>query len=159
MDSDFFEKLCDCHWQLQPAVIKSNCVMPIYLAASHELKEFMSSYDELINAQESVWFISAKNINDNQKSGFSWNEFQLMSLDASQGDDEWANEIKDFWKAHLPVLMSVKAGYAYVAYCICGDNQGKFVHGCEPEFEEVTVIANSLTEFKSWILCTKNEFL
>lgn len=64
----------------------------------------------------------------------------------------WQRDIKAFWAEHLPLLMSVGGHYEYVAYCKSGENRGQYVQGTEPEFEQVTVVASSLNEFKSWLL-------
>ena len=77
-----------------------------------------------------------------------------MSLAAAEGDAAWVSRIKEFWTAHLPVLMLVDGHYAYAAYCFSGSNKECYVFGSEPEFEEVTVIGSALEEFQSWVLST-----
>ena len=52
--------------------------------------------------------------------------------------------IKQFWDSHLPVMMSVKSGYAYLAL---EQETLRVVEGHEPEFEKTSVIAPSMVDF------------
>jgi hypothetical protein len=51
--------------------------------------------------------------------------------------------IEEFWDHHLPLLMSLKSGYAYLAV---EKDSLSIVGGVEPEWEETEVIARSLLE-------------
>lgn len=75
-----------------------------------------------------------------QDNGFRWNEFELMSLEWTDGDIA----VKEFWNKHIPVVQSVKDGYSYYAI---NTESGKIVYGCEPEFEEAEDVAESFEDF------------
>ena len=52
--------------------------------------------------------------------------------------------IRTFWDRHLPVLMSVAGDYEFLAI---DQDTGAVVHGIEPEFEAVTVVADNWAGF------------
>lgn len=76
---------------------------------------------------------------------FKWNEFEEMSLEAAQGDEEWQSEIEEWWRDKLPIIISVRDGYSY--YAIDTGNGGEIINGFEPEFEEATVVADNYDDF------------
>lgn len=122
-------------------------------AIPEDLQRFLSSYDTLTSVDETTWLNAARDFTRTTSAdGFSWDAFELMSLAEAEGDDVWQQEIQAFWRSHLPILLSVDGHYTYVAYCLAGGNQGRYVQGSEPEFEQVHVVAASLPEFKSWLL-------
>ena len=111
-----------------------------------EFIEFISSFSVLAKAEDNIWFLSTDEyFKENDGEGFAWNEFELQSLEYAEKDEEV--KIKNFWKQHLPFLMSVKNGYAYCAIVLDGDDAGSIVAGNEPEYEDTTKIAGSLGEF------------
>lgn len=57
-----------------------------------------------------------------------------------------------FWSSHLSIFMSVRGYYSHAAYCCAGANAGLYAHGREPEFEDVVVVASSLSTFLAWVL-------
>ena len=69
-------------------------------------------------------------------SGFRWNEFELMGLEALADDKESCDMIRLFWDSHIPILMSVKDGYQYLCIDLSPENYGKIYYGVEPEFED-----------------------
>lgn len=81
---------------------------------------------------------------ENEDDAFSWNSFEQMSLEAAEGDTNLENEVKLFWNAHLPIMMSVGGCYEYYAITL---NDGNIVHGSEPEFEESSIVAESFADF------------
>lgn len=63
-------------------------------------------------------------------------------------DDDTRNEIIGFWESHLPILMTVKNGYQYIAVGIGENNKDQIFYGNEPEYQETVLIAESFSEFK-----------
>ena len=151
MPDRFLERLTERGWtrvasrpsSLQPP---SRCA-PI----PDELLRFIASFDVLCSADETQWFLSIADYHRREE-GFSWDEFESMSLEAAAGDVQWQQAITSFWNAHLPVFMRVDGEYAFAAYCCAGENAGHYVSGREPEFEEVSVIGRNLAEFQAWVL-------
>lgn len=108
---------------------------------------FLNSFSLLMNHSETTWFNSISDFNEtNTESDFKWNEFEIMSVDAFEGDGEQQQSIKEFWNKHLPIILSVKDAYAFFAIGVGEENFGKVYFGIEPEFEEVELIANSFDE-------------
>ena len=109
------------------------------VGACDQLIVWVSSFSVLASSDDQVWFLSAENyaggvgISDE---AFPWDAFRHESLAVASGPAERA-AINAFWSTHLPVLLSVRNGYEYLA--IAPD--GQVVRGGEPEFEEVTIVA------------------
>ena len=107
-----------------------------------EYRAFLRQFSLFTNAAENVWFLCVEEFLPKSEDKFRWNEFELISLAAADEGGETA--IVDYWDRHFPIIMSVKNGYEYYAIHL---ESGKVIHGCEPEFEENTVIAENFLEF------------
>ncbi|MDR7211798.1 hypothetical protein [Flavobacterium piscis] len=161
--NNFIQELLKFDWQYDP--IDNNIEINLetiangkLLKTNENLLEFVKSFKTLANEEDNVWFLSiedyAKKINED---GFAWNEFELDSMEYAE-DDEQKASVTDFWNNHLPFMMSVKNGYAYVAIVLNGETKGSIVSGSEPEYEEPVTISSSLEEFfDKYILVLKNE--
>ena len=66
-----------------------------------------------------------------------------MSREATDDDPE----VRQFWANHLPIMMSVKGDYAYVALRFVKRRCRSVVWGWGPEFEEASVCAKTFAEF------------
>lgn len=107
---------------------------------------FISCYHSILNNEENMWFLTSDNFIEGT---WRYNEFEIMSLEAAEDDEEWTESIKLFWDNNLPVIMSVGGDYQYYAIEI---SSGKIVQGCEPEFEEVEYVADSFAQFLEKII-------
>lgn len=117
------------------------------LNVPHELKQLMSSLKILENTDATAWFITNNDLTQkNDESSFAWDEFEQQSLDASI-DKKSKEPIIQFWESHFCFLMSVKTGYSHISVVTKGIEKGKIVFGFEPEYEQVTVLANDFGEF------------
>lgn len=114
--------------------------------APEEFRDFMKLFDLCANETDDTWFLSYKDYNNQTDSAFPWNEFENQSLDAAEADQ--IDGVKQFWECHLPILMSVKNGYQYIAIGIGEQHANKIFYGREPEYEEAVLVANSFAEFK-----------
>lgn len=136
--------------------IESNKVLPVYITERFQnipddFKAFLGMVDTLISSDEKAWFLSVNDYNGNSDLAFCWNEFEKLSLDSAETDNEWKQEITKFWDRYLPIIISVRGEYLYYAIDTTSSN-GAVVYGLEPEFEEVTEIANSFKEFLELIM-------
>lgn len=113
--------------------------------------EFLKMVKQCITPNEKTWFICEDEYNNNSDIPFKWNEFETLSLEAAEKDEEWKSEITAWWDKHLPIVMSVNNGYSFYAIDLTNDI-GAIVQGYEPEFEEVEKIANNLEEFFELIM-------
>ena len=114
-----------------------------------EYKIFLENIKICINAEENVWFLCFDDYLEKEEDSFRWNEFETISLDAADNENELINEIKNYWNKHFPIIMSVKNDYEY--YAINIENK-KIVYGYEPEFEESEIMANNFEEFLDKII-------
>jgi len=109
---------------------------------------FLKTYSLLTNQSDTTWFNSISDFNGtNVENDFKWNEFEIQSLEAFDGDAENQQVVKDFWNNHIPIILSVKNGYAYFAINVSEENFGEIYYGEEPEFEEAELVSNSFTSF------------
>jgi hypothetical protein len=126
--------------------------------------DFLMNFNVLSNKEKTVWFNSLKDYSNsiNNDTQFSWNDFEIESLDCAEGEDE-EKEILKFWSIHLPFLLSVKNGYSYLAIVIEGKSKGEIVYGREPKYKDIKTVANSLEDFMelqlSYSIDHDNDFL
>ena len=65
-------------------------------------------------------------------------------LERDEAPDSEA-EIRAFWNAHLPILLSVAGDYSYLAVCVdrTSANYGAVVEGYSPDFREPSTLCKS----------------
>ena len=103
--------------------------------------EFIINFINIMNSTDDMWFLTCANfLND----GWSYNDFEKMSLEAASSDEEWYSEIKGFWDNTFPIILSVGGDYQYYAIDL---GSGNVVQGWEPEFEETSIVAETFVEF------------
>ena len=115
-----------------------------------EYIEFLADTWACVNPDETVWMLCMEDFSQEIEHAFSWNEFEMLSLQAAVDakDEEWQKDIKAFWDNHLPICLSVRDGYSYYAIRI---EDGHVVCGSSPEFEETTDIADSFYRFAEMV--------
>lgn len=133
------ERLQAAGWVVVPATARDRAAPAVVERAHRSVAPWVSSFSRLSNADETTWFLAAEDYTDATDDGFTWNELETLSHDASSTDDEHA-AVTAFWAEHLPILLSVRGSYAYLAV----RRDGVVVHGEEPELEETTVVAPDL---------------
>ena len=102
-----------------------------------------------MNDKENIWFLTVENFYPKSEDEWRYNEFELISLDTADEDEDFISEITNFWNNHIPIIMSVGNGYEYYAIEL---DSGNIVSGFEPEFEEAETIAESFDEFLEMII-------
>lgn len=105
------------------------------LTAPDTVIRWACSFSLLTNTDETVWFVSREDYSGRADSAFAWNELEQLSAEAAMSDQE-AAAVSEFWKRHIPILLSVRHGYEYLAV----RDDGAIVHGSEPAFEETVVV-------------------
>jgi hypothetical protein len=106
-----------------------------------EVREFVGSLEFLVSPQETAWFLTPGDFSGISDSAFRWNQWELDSIAASEGDRRSLANIVEFWNQHFPLVMSVKNGYAFFAI---ERTSLAIVSGEEPEFEDTSMVAPSL---------------
>jgi hypothetical protein len=150
---EFIANLKSMGWHVEPPTPDAeipNHLLARYGALPADLVAFISSFSSCLSPSEQAWFVAARDLVADES--FRFNEFELMSLSAAGSDDDWSSAIQSFWSGHFPLLLSVAGSYQYFALSLSGPTKGSVVYGAEPEFEECSVVAPSLTEFFSMFL-------
>ncbi|ACZ21316.1 hypothetical protein Sked_13760 [Sanguibacter keddieii DSM 10542] len=110
------------------------------VGASDQLVSWVRSFSLLASPDDQVWFLSADSYAGGvSDEAFPWDAFRHESLAAAPGEAE-RSAVDAFWSSHIPILLSVRDGYEYLAVA----PDGRVVRGGEPEYEEVTVVAAGL---------------
>ncbi|WP_324027646.1 hypothetical protein QSV08_06765 [Maribacter sp. BPC-D8] len=107
---------------------------------------FLKSFETITNSSDTAWFNSVQDFNEQSNNEYKWNEFEILSLEWSEDDDEELENVAEFWNRHIPILLSVKDGFQFLAISLTNENYGEIVHGQEPVFEEITKICNNFNE-------------
>ncbi|WP_343995365.1 hypothetical protein [Nocardioides dubius] len=143
--TEFLSGLRRRGWRMEPARAEA----PELLSAAHEVaipegwRAVLERFSLLVDEHESRWFLSAADYAGTSDSAFAWNAFEQLSLEAAV-DDADRRRSTDFWREFLPIALGVAGSYEYLAISRVS---GVVVHGAEPEFEEVTLLADDLPEF------------
>lgn len=106
--------------------------------------QFIGEVRELFSPDETTWFLCAEDYDTRLDHAWRWNEWEELSLINAEGDEDWTSGIRAFWDSHLPIVLSVRDGYAYYAISMA---DGSVVYGSEPEFEECRQVAVSFEAF------------
>lgn len=117
-----------------------------FRAIPEDYLAFLSSISSCVNASDTAWFLSLDDFRGDGGSAFRWNEFELQSLEGAARDRDWQREIGCFWDQHLPILLSVRTGYAYIALRLPSTGGCAVMIGREPEYEEPVTIAHSFSD-------------
>ena len=119
-----------------------DAVVSRYKSIPEEWFDFIGAFTRITNSEDNMWFLTCYDYQD------SYDDFEKMSLEAASGDEAWTNDIKAFWDKTFMIIMSVRGDYHYFAIDL---ESGKVIEGWEPEFEKVTVVAESFNDFLSKI--------
>ncbi len=123
-----------------------NKILNRYKKIPDEFVEFLRTVDVCVMPDEKSWFLCFDDYAETSDLAFRWNEFENMSLDSAEDDNELKKNIIEYWDTHLPFALSVRNDYAYYALDV-GTDFGAVVFGYEPEFEEYEKVAPSFLDF------------
>lgn len=119
-------------------------VLKRYRWIPDQVRELAQRFDEVVNAEDNAWFLTAFDYAGTGNSAYRWNEWELQSLEGASDDPVWSKSIQEFWDEHFPIVMSVKCGYAYFAI---QHGTNAVVLGEEPEYEETKVVSRCFSDF------------
>ena len=114
-----------------------------------DLRRFTECYEELSSPDMKSWLLTEAEFSGRSPSAFAWNEFERQSLEVAGKDKAETARVTAFWKAHFPLLLSVKSGYGYYAM---KREDLSIVHGEGPNYEDTTVIAPTFEAFLALIV-------
>lgn len=141
------ESLRAAGWTCEQPLPTEDALPSALRTAPESVIRWVSSFSLLSNSDDTVWFLSRDDFTASTDSAFAWNEFEQLGLEAAATDDE-AVAVSHFWKRHLPILLSVRGGYEYLAV----RDDGAVVHGTEPEFEEADVVCTQFEDLLRYIV-------
>lgn len=144
----FFEWAAKNQWTLslagEPAPLP-DAIIRRYAAIPADYLDFAGRLEKCMSRDETLWFITPAGFAESDPDKWRYNEFEILSLEAAEDDEDWQEEITAFWNCHLPVVMRTgDSSYSYYALRL---SDGAVVTGEEPEFEETEKVADSFAEF------------
>lgn len=107
-----------------------------------EYRELVETLGLVSSSDPKAWLVTSCIFSGNV-SAYAWNEWEQQSLEAAGEDEGLARSIRAFWDRHLPILMSVKSGYAHFSLDM---ETLRVVQGEEPECEDASPLASSIDE-------------
>ena len=127
-----------------------------YPAIPPTLRSFIEHLEHCERGDEQVWFLTSADFSGTSDSGFAWDAWE--TLENEEAESETLPDIRTFWNAHLPILLSVEGDYAYVAVCVdrASPTYGHVVQGYAPEFREASTVARSFDELLEQIKALKD---
>ena len=131
------ECLQEAGWTREPPPTVHGALPDPLHTASDMLIRWASSFSLLSSSDETVWFLSRDEYSAGSEGAFSWDECEQVSLQSAMTARESA-AVRGFWQRHTPILLSVRSGYEYLAV----RDDGRVVHGAEPDFEEASVVCS-----------------
>lgn len=146
--SKSLERLREQGWQTrlfaEPRLMPPN-VLNRYPWLPDGWARFLGQIEDVSNASQAQWLLGSSDYAEDQEVPFSWNAWEKLCLECAKqdGDDDWGLRIRKFWDEHFPIAISVGSGYAY---CALRKSDLRVVHGIEPDFEDVSVFAEDLTQ-------------
>ncbi|WP_434751039.1 SMI1/KNR4 family protein [Paenibacillus amylolyticus] len=135
----------------EPGLNLDHRLITRYTNMPPEYTAFLHVVKQCVTPSEQTWFLCEADYNNSSDSEFQWNEFELISLEAAIDDAAWRSEITTWWDHYLPFMVSVHDGYSFYAIDLSNEI-GAVVSGEEPEFEEVTQVAEDLHHFLQLIM-------
>ena len=154
MIEKFIAFLKDNDWKIEEndteCDVYSNAVLSAYGHLPAALIELLQKYKSVASGDDTSFFLCVDDYSGESDLAFKWNEFELISLEAAEGDEDWTNDIRSWWKTKLPFYMSVDGEYSF--YAIDTEDNGAILSGYEPEFEEADKVADDFEDFISKVL-------
>ena len=145
-------------WNVEPRQPAALHLPPEVNARFHHLPaeyvQFLEQVRCCVNAAGTAWFLTEEDFGGTSDSAFLWNEFEAMGLESAENDSDLASSVTRFWEGHLPIAVSVKSGYAFLALSLAAEDYGKVVIGREPEIEDSEVVCGSFQQLLSQLLKT-----
>jgi hypothetical protein len=127
-----------------------------YPAIPSSLRSFLEHIETCMRGDEKVWFLTYADYAGDGGSSFAWNEWE--TLESEDADADTIAEIRTFWNAHLPILLSVQGDYEFLAVCVdrASSRYGSVVHGYAPDFREASTLCRSFDELLEQIKGLEN---
>ncbi len=113
LGADLLAALENKGWTVRRAATRSPLLPPPlqqrYPRLPADLTGFLEALESCTNGEEDIWFLCPGDFLRGPE-GFRWNEFELMSLEATDDPAE-QEKIRRFWDGHLPFMLAVHSDY------------------------------------------------
>jgi hypothetical protein len=121
-----------------------------YRALPKDFLYFLATVELCVAPKGVMWFLTEAEYNRARDTPLAWDFCEQLSLEVLEqcsAIDEMT-DVKDFWNAHLPILLADRGEYVYLAIGVQPENFGQIIKGFEPEFEEsASQVCGSFTDF------------
>jgi hypothetical protein len=113
-------------------------VLTRYPAIPESYLDFLCRVGQCSNAADNAWFLTVEDFQrgEDDDTQFRWNEWERMSVEAANDDQELIREVVSFWDNHIPIAAAVHSDYAYLAIAVGAEELGTVVYGHGPMFED-----------------------
>lgn len=111
--------------------------------------ELFRSVRSCVAPTQKAWLVASSELDGSSGAAFAWNQWELDSLEAAEGDVALKSAIVRYWDGCCPVFISVDGRYAYLGV---RRSDGRIVGGEEAEYEEVEIFADSILEMLKLLL-------
>ncbi len=149
MASNLISLLVKSGWRFEPPTMRAETMaLPPNLPA--ELARFCRSFDLLASADDTAWFFSYRDYASASEAAFSWNEFEIADLAAAMNEQQ-RQAVVEFWKAHVPVAMSVRDDHAFIAVGVAQQNSGALYLGESSYPEDIERLSSNLDDLAQMV--------
>lgn len=155
MVDEFIQWLSAQNWKIIPAETATPIPEDVLSRYGHAIPQsWLNFAGKLAKCEDQTgnkWFLVGPDFKPAKtEDDWSWNELELMGLDAAGKDKKWAKEVTDFWDTHFPIYLCTDPEYYYYAIDI---EDGSVITSTEPDFEErAKRVAGSFPEFLAKIV-------
>ncbi len=143
----FIDKFHQYGWMVRikddHSVDLGSTVSDRYPRLPSEYLQFLMSVSECTNPLANAWFLCESNFNGQSDYETHWDEWELFDIEACKADKREVEAIRAFWDTHIPIALSVKSDFAYLAIDLGDDHFGEIVYGFAPFFLEPSAVAAS----------------
>ena len=106
--SDALDKLTQGGWSVER--LSQREPLPAEVAERYpglpgDYREFIEECGLVVSPSDTAWLVTARVVAGRADVSYAWNEWEVQSLDAADGDLDWQRRITQFWDRHFPVLM------------------------------------------------------
>lgn len=138
---DFCRALVAAGWHVEHVVEPS--ALPSHVNfRDDDHASFVRTIRACESPDRSGWLLSLDDYMRVDGEGWDFIERQICQA-VAVGDPEYAEEMRIFWKSHLPIAVGSRDDYCFFAI----DDALRVVYGRAPQFEDVEVVAGSFREF------------
>ena len=88
-----------------------------YPGIPEDFAYFLATVDLCSDSTGGMWFLTEPEYNRQRDRPLAWDFCERLVIDALEqdGHSEEVSSVKDFWDAWLPILLSARAEYVYLA--------------------------------------------